>query len=56
MPFVWCAVGAHVTPHSPKAPNPLLAAVFQSSGLFSVTADGKSAEREESRGLNYKFY
>jgi hypothetical protein len=35
-PFVWCAFGAHETPRSPKALNPLLAGVFQSSGSGAV--------------------
>jgi hypothetical protein len=27
-PFVWCAFGAHETPRTPNALNPLLAGVF----------------------------
>jgi hypothetical protein len=41
MPFVWCAVGAHEKPRSPKSSNPLLAGVFQSYDLFS--GDGKAS-------------
>jgi hypothetical protein len=44
-PLVWCAVGAHKTPRSPKAPNPLLVGEFLSY-CEQTTAAG-SDEGEE---------